>query len=575
MPKADQYYWQNEDYDDDDQDEVDETVDEEEPCDDVSSAPQVPARSSKTVDDAVQWLRAVAPEYNLSNLTEAQILAKFQATKQRLAALTTEYGDIRERFASNPNIVFAQPLAGDGVAPFRITVLESDDDAEDAEPAVTTQPHQSVTLDVAHPAAYPNFLSVTVNATSDEAPVARVAKRACAMSMFAMEAMFLTRVLNYIVAAFSTATLSDAIHAWSDMNEGEVVMKVAKPVLVVAPVPRPPPTVPVVARRISAPRQKNPVAESAVRKQRDAARALEDLMTDTSDPREQQRRGALTFDAFVTLITDIKEKERERLSFGNRPHLRVLPEQVSMLSSVTSLDLSRCNLETIPPLGEMRLQRVSLANNHLTVWPNALLSETMKGLKVVNLSNNKIRFVPAEVQCLVCLEQLLLEYNNIRLIRCDFALLQNLEVLEVTDNDLRIIPPSLGVLSKLRRLKIGGNPLVNVPPDAAVGGLNAIMEYLRSGRSTAVPHSALLSELKPYTAENLDHCDGAFRSVDGALAPVLAVIVQARLPRLRPSQLFADDDDCVVVDLPCDAITASAFAWCGVQDGLKAKFLFV
>ena len=86
----------------------------------------------------------------------------------------------------------------------------------------------------------------------------------------------------------------------------------------------------------------------------------------------------------------------------------------------------------------------------------------LRSLRVLDLSWNMLRSIPAALSQCVVLETLLLRENDLHELPDCFASLQQLTALDVTDNALQRLPSSLAACTQLRLLQLQRNLL---PPE--------------------------------------------------------------------------------------------------------------
>ena len=123
--------------------------------------------------------------------------------------------------------------------------------------------------------------------------------------------------------------------------------------------------------------------------------------------------------------------------------------------------------------------RLDLSRNSLQDLPRDL-AWMMPELRVINLSNNRLRYIPEAVLGMRNLVSLDVSRNEIRgELSADISNLERLEVLNISDNQLTSLPASIGRLTRLRVLLlgsecIGGNRLTQLPD--AIGDLHQLCE---------------------------------------------------------------------------------------------------
>jgi Leucine-rich repeat (LRR) protein len=138
--------------------------------------------------------------------------------------------------------------------------------------------------------------------------------------------------------------------------------------------------------------------------------------------------------------------------------LSSMPSLIGMLNQLTCLDFRNNSLSTLPKEMSLllRLQDLILSMNQFSEIPHCLA-----GLpKLTNLiaNDNKIQ-------------------------RIDVGLLQalpSLSCLDLTNNSVDAVPAELGFLPNLKSLKLEGNAFKIPRPAILAQGTPAIMEYLRN-----------------------------------------------------------------------------------------------
>ncbi|KAK9998302.1 hypothetical protein SO802_017905 [Lithocarpus litseifolius] len=179
-----------------------------------------------------------------------------------------------------------------------------------------------------------------------------------------------------------------------------------------------------------------------------------------------------------------------------KPQVPVDKNRLERWKATGVVALSQCNLKAIPD----------------EVWacgPSA---------RVLDLSNNSVRDVPAQVGCLSSIQKLFLNANSIMDESISWEALTSLKyltVLSLNQNHLTSLPSSLGALTSLRQLHVANNSLTSLPIEI---GLLTQLEVLKvnNNRISIIParigdcnslievdlSSNLLSEL-PETFGNL------------------------------------------------------------------------
>jgi len=211
--------------------------------------------------------------------------------------------------------------------------------------------------------------------------------------------------------------------------------------------------------------------------------------------------------------------------------------KLMLAESSGKLDLSECNLDTIPEqvFDLMDLEELSLAGNTLTFLPPDI--GRLKSLRRLQLSGNLLRELPFEIGALSDLEglwlhsnqleklpstigdlgsltQLALSGNSLREVPNSLTNLSSLKELAVTGNLLTALPEEVGALSVLVKLSVHGNRLNRLPP--SVAGLNLLKELWCQGNSSLTSLPKEVAEMQSLAEFSVADC--ALKSVPAKLA---------------------------------------------------------
>lgn len=169
-----------------------------------------------------------------------------------------------------------------------------------------------------------------------------------------------------------------------------------------------------------------------------------------------------------------------RLTELNVSHnsLKNLPPDIVNLRSLLKLDISHNSIIKLPDMGELRklqifyaqhndiqeipgfcgcehVQEIYLGNNYIEEIPLDFC-DNMKHLKILELRDNQIKIIPAEI-----------------------TKLANLIKFDLTNNDIEELPNTIGLMPHLQSFKIDGNRLKLIRPDIIHAGTNRILRHLK------------------------------------------------------------------------------------------------
>lgn len=161
--------------------------------------------------------------------------------------------------------------------------------------------------------------------------------------------------------------------------------------------------------------------------------------------------------------------------FGNAGIVRV-PRCVSVLKDVTEINLNDNKIMLIPAelVSLPNLRRLFLANNKIKMIPD--MSGSVN-LEVLDVRQNALSGVPMGIGQCQKLAVFDAEKNKIKDFR-DLAQCLNLDFINLNRNLIKIVPGELVLLEKLQYMQIKHNPIVNLPPHIYIQGMAAIMAYI-------------------------------------------------------------------------------------------------
>ncbi|PQJ09114.1 GTP-binding protein [Flavipsychrobacter stenotrophus] len=176
-------------------------------------------------------------------------------------------------------------------------------------------------------------------------------------------------------------------------------------------------------------------------------------------------------DLFGNSIDEIPDwfyrfKKLEHLSLRNNT-LKELPTIVFTLENIKYLNLSDNQIHEITGhyfRNLMSIEKVDISYNQITSIPSEKI--TYSKCNSLNIKGNKLQKFPTAVSEIHTLEKLDLSENNINSIEDDaFEGLENLIELDLSFNKLQYLPSSIGQLKKLKRLNLSGNEISSLPKE--------------------------------------------------------------------------------------------------------------
>uniref|UniRef100_A0A8C3NJ42 Leucine rich repeat and sterile alpha motif containing 1 n=1 Tax=Geospiza parvula TaxID=87175 RepID=A0A8C3NJ42_GEOPR len=200
---------------------------------------------------------------------------------------------------------------------------------------------------------------------------------------------------------------------------------------------------------------------------------------------------------------DISRCELSEVPYGAFATCKVLQKKVLIIhtNNLTSLVPKSCNL-----LSLITLKVLDLHDNQLASLPADIGQLT--ALQVLNLERNLLKSLPQSIGDLAQLQVLNVKGNQLRALPGSVSGLRSLRALDVSGNELQELPRGLAHARSLQTLTLDASAMTYPPPDICSAGTEAIQQFLckECGIAYYPPSQHLLPTLES---------DGGGTSVDG------------------------------------------------------------
>eukprot|EP01088_Endostelium_zonatum_P016132 TRINITY_DN4234_c0_g1_i2.p1 TRINITY_DN4234_c0_g1~~TRINITY_DN4234_c0_g1_i2.p1 ORF type:complete len:1257 (-),score=408.02 TRINITY_DN4234_c0_g1_i2:170-3940(-) len=176
----------------------------------------------------------------------------------------------------------------------------------------------------------------------------------------------------------------------------------------------------------------------------------------------------------LRLLTSLKHLDLSTNKFVSFP--------ASLPPGLTSLDVSDNEIKDIKPedllswKGAGNVRELNLEENQLTGLPAEI--GMLLGLAKFRLGYNMLETIPEEIGNLTLLKQVHLEHNKITMLPGGVRTLVGLELFVLTDNLLDDLPNEMVNMTSLSELKVDGNPFGNFPSQLRDAGGRDTYNYI-------------------------------------------------------------------------------------------------
>ena len=138
-----------------------------------------------------------------------------------------------------------------------------------------------------------------------------------------------------------------------------------------------------------------------------------------------------------------------------------IPLVVFELEKLTSLDLKYTKINNLPDNNLRSIQCLNLDYNFISTFNENVLCPMVASLRTLTLSNNLLKEMPTELNCLVNLEVLDLSFNSIQLL-ANISKLAKLKELYLGKNKLVSVNSNIKHLISLRKLALNENEITDL-----------------------------------------------------------------------------------------------------------------
>jgi Leucine-rich repeat (LRR) protein len=208
-------------------------------------------------------------------------------------------------------------------------------------------------------------------------------------------------------------------------------------------------------------------------------------------------------------------------------------DALARLSRLKFLDLRQNKLVVFPVLPEgAALDQVFLGYNALSEIDEASISRIKDSVTVLDMRDNKLAALPANIACLY-----------------------RLKTLDVANNDLPDLPPGLGYLKHLNHFVVDGNPLRAIRRAVISAGCESLKKYLRTRGAPPVGVDVLEEERDELQMqrERLAHAQG---SAEEVAPPASEYTTQFRAAAASGSMILTNS---ALAALPADLLGQGQF----------------
>ncbi|KFW07244.1 E3 ubiquitin-protein ligase LRSAM1, partial [Eurypyga helias] len=172
-------------------------------------------------------------------------------------------------------------------------------------------------------------------------------------------------------------------------------------------------------------------------------------------------------------ILDISKCELSEVPYGAFATCKVLQKKVLIIhtNNLTSLVPKSCSL-----LSLITLKVLDLHDNQLALLPADIGQLT--SLQVLNLERNLLKCLPHSIGDLAQLQMLSVKGNKLKELPATVSGLRSLRTLDISENALQELPRVLAHIRTLETLTLDASSMTYPPPDVCGAGTESIQQFL-------------------------------------------------------------------------------------------------
>ncbi|XP_040462567.1 E3 ubiquitin-protein ligase LRSAM1 isoform X3 [Falco naumanni] len=172
-------------------------------------------------------------------------------------------------------------------------------------------------------------------------------------------------------------------------------------------------------------------------------------------------------------ILDISKCELSEVPYGAFATCKVLQKKVLIIhtNNLTSLVPKSCSLSSL-----ITVKVLDLHDNQLASLPADIGQLT--SLQVLNLERNHLKCLPQSIGDLAQLQMLNVKGNKLKDLPAAVSGLRSLRTLDVSENELQELPRVLAHVRTLETLTLDASSMTYPPPDICSAGTESIQQFL-------------------------------------------------------------------------------------------------
>ncbi len=181
------------------------------------------------------------------------------------------------------------------------------------------------------------------------------------------------------------------------------------------------------------------------------------------DKKFQEENNTSEFNWLWKFITKRNVNSILKLSLSLDETLDILPDNISKLTNLHSLNLNMSNVKVLPEsIGELRfLRKLELKKTLISTLPSSI--GNLEKLNILDLNNSMIKDLPETIVNLKNLTYLDLSYSQITELPQNIGDLINLKFLDLRGTKISVLPESIGALTELTFLGITNTNINELP----------------------------------------------------------------------------------------------------------------